>query len=90
MFLFVLGIIDVLAGVSLLVPNFLGFYLGIAMALKGLSSMLGMATGDAMIVIMGILDVLTGIMLLTGFIIPWFWLIVLIKGIFSLVSGLGS
>lgn len=90
MFLFLLGIIDILAGASMVFPNFLGFYLGIAVALKGLSSLLGFASGDVGIAAMGLIDIATGIMLLTGFIVPWFWLIVLIKGIFSLASGIGS
>jgi uncharacterized membrane protein HdeD (DUF308 family) len=82
--------IDILAGVSLLIPNFLGFYLGIAMLLKGLSSMLGLPTGDLGIVIMGIVDIIAGIMLLTNFSIPWFWIILMIKGVYSLIAGMAS
>ena len=90
MLLFILSIIDILTGVSLMFPNFLGFYLGILVILKGLSSMLGIPTGDTGIVIMGFIDIAAGAMLLTGFIVPWFWLIPLIKGVYSLVLGLAS
>lgn len=82
--------IDILAGVSLLIPNFLGFYLGVAMLLKGLSSMLGLPTGDLGIVIMGIIDIIAGIMLLTNFSIPWFWVLLMIKGVYSLIAGMAS
>lgn len=89
MLMLILGIIDLLAGASMLIPNFLGFYIGIAMLLKGLSSMLGFATGDALIIVMGVIDVVAGIMLLASFFVPWLWLIIVIKGMFSIVSGLG-
>lgn len=82
--------LDILAGVSLLIPNFLGFYLGIVILLKGLSSMLGLPTGDLGIVIMGIVDIIAGVMLLTNFSIPWFWILPMIKGVYSLIAGLGS
>jgi hypothetical protein len=83
--------IDVLAGITLLFPNFLGFYLGIAILLKGLSSMFGIPMGDIGIVIMGVIDIVTGLILLNIlFVIPWFWLIIIIKGIYSMLSGLGG
>lgn len=90
MILFALGIIDTLAGISLLFPNFLGFYLGIIVLLKGLSSMFGLPTGDMGIVIMGIIDITVGAILLLNFSVPWFWLLPIIKGIYSLLAGLGS
>lgn len=90
MLLVILSVIDILVGVSLMFPNFLGFYLGIIVLLKGLSSMLGIPTGDIGIVIMGFIDIAAGAMLLSGFIIPWFWLIPLIKGVYSIIVGLAS
>lgn len=90
MFLIALSIIDILVGISLIFPNFLGFYLGILVILKGLSSMLGIPTGDLGIVIMGVIDIIAGIMLLTNFIVPWFWLLPMIKGIYSLMVGFAS
>lgn len=85
MILLLLSIIDVLVGVTLMFPNFLGFYLGIIVLLKGLSSMLGIPTGDIGIVVMGIIDLIAGAMLLTGFSIPWFWLLPMLKGVYSLI-----
>ena len=87
MLLIVLSLIDILTGISLMFPNFLGFYLGIIVLLKGLSSMLGIPTGDIGIVIMGGIDIATGVMLLTGFSIPWFWLLPLLKGVYCLILG---
>jgi len=89
MLLLILGIVDVLVGVSLVFPNFLGLYLGIITIIKGLSSMLGLPTGDIIIVLFGLMDMAAGIMLLTGFSVPWFWLIIVIKGMFSVISGMG-
>lgn len=85
-----LGLVDIFAGVSLLVPNFLGFYMGIAMLLKGLSSMLSLTEGNLMIVAMGLLDIAAGAMLVFGFSLPWFWLIIVLKGVYSIIAGLGG
>jgi len=85
MLLLALSIVDILVGISLMFPNFLGFYLGIIVLLKGLSSMLGIPTGNIGIVIMGVVDIIAGIMLLTSFSIPWFWLLPLLKGIYCLI-----
>ena len=90
MLLIALSLIDVLVGVTLMFPNFLGFYLGILVLLKGLSSMLGIPTGDIGIVIMGCIDVIAGIMLLANFSIPWFWLLPMLKGVYCLILGFAS
>ena len=90
MLLLALSLIDVLVGVTLMFPNFLGFYLGILVLLKGLSSMLGIPTGDIGIVIMGIIDIIAGIMLLVNFAIPWFWLLPMLKGVYCLVLSFAS
>ena len=90
MILAILGIIDILAGISLLVPNFLAFYLGIIIILKGISSMFGVATGNVAIIVMGIVDIIAGILLVSGFSLPLIWLLMIVKGFFSLVSGLGN
>ena len=71
-------------------PNFLGFYLGVLILLKGLSSMLGIPTGDVGIVIMGGIDIIAGIMLLINFSIPWFWLLPMLKGVYCLILGFAS
>ena len=90
MILVILGIIDILAGVSLIIPNFLAYILGIVVILKGISSILSIATGNIAIVAMGVLDVIAGIMLLLSFSFPIIWILMILKGFFSLVSGLGN
>jgi uncharacterized membrane protein HdeD (DUF308 family) len=90
MILLALSIVDILVGITLMFPNFLGFYLGVIVLLKGLSSMLGIPTGDIGIVIMGCIDIIAGIMLLINFSIPWFWLLPMIKGIYCLIISFAS
>ena len=89
MLLFILGLIDLLTGITLLFPNFLAFYIGVIILLKGITSMFGIPTGDIGIVIMGVIDMVAGIMLLTGFSLPWFWLLPTLKGIYSMLAGFG-
>jgi len=91
MFLTILGLIDIAVGISLIFPNFLGFYLGIISSLKGTSSTIGgITTKNIVFITLGIIDLTAGIMLIFGFSIPWFWALVIIKGIYSLIAGLGS
>ena len=90
MLLAILGIVDILGGIILLFPNFLAFYLGIIIILKGLSSMLSLASGNLAIIILGIVDIIAGIMLIFSFSLPFIWLILIVKGFFSLVSGMGG
>jgi len=90
MFLLALSLLDIAVGISLMFPNFIGFYLGILVLLKGLSSMLGIPTGDVGIVIMGGVDMVAGIMLLTSFFVPWFWFLPLLKGIYCLILSFAS
>jgi len=90
MFLLALSLLDIIVGITLMFPNFLGFYIGVLILLKGLSSMLGIPTGDIGIVIMGIIDIIAGIMLLVNFAIPWFWILPMLKGIYCLILSLAS
>ena len=91
MFLIILSIIDILVGISLIFPNFLTFYLGIASSLKGLSSFIGGFTmKEFVFVILGVTDIIAGLMLIFSFSIPWFWILPMLKGIYSLIVGLGS
>ena len=90
MILTILGFLDIIAGACLLFPNFLSFYIGIIILLKGLSSMTAIPSGDIGILIMGAIDISSGIILLLNFSIPWLWLILIVKGIYSLIIGLAS
>jgi hypothetical protein len=89
MLLWIFGLIDLIAGISLVLPNFLGFYLGVIELLKGGSSIIG-GIGDAGFVILGIMDVLAGIMLLAGFSVPLFWILFLIKGVFTTIFSISD
>jgi hypothetical protein len=91
MLLAIFAIIDMAVGVSLLFPNMLSFYLGIISSLKGLSSVVGGVTsGEVIFLILGAIDLTAGLMLVLNFSFPWFWILPMIKGVFSLVSSLGS
>jgi len=90
MILVILSLIDILAGISLIFPNFLVFYLGIIVTIKGASSIIGSFAMKYFFEVMGFIDLITGLMLLLGFSIPWFWILPIIKGIYSLIVGLGN
>lgn len=89
MFVTILSLIDILAGISLAFPNFLSFYLGIIILIKGISSVVGSFASGFFFEIMGIIDLITGILLLLNFNLPWFWLLPILKGIFCLLIGFG-
>ena len=86
--LFLLGVLDILGGVFMFFPGSIAFFLGLLIILKAVSSMFGIVTGNMAIIVMGIIDLAAGISLVLGFFIPWLWLLVIIKGAYSLVAGL--
>lgn len=88
MILVILGFLDILVGASLLFPNFLAFYLGVVILVKGISSIAGSFAAKYFFDFMGFIDVIAGVILLFNFSIPWFWLLPMIKGIYSLITGL--
>ncbi len=88
MILAILGLFDIIVGVSLAFPNFLVFYIGIIVLIKGISSIVGSFAAKYFFDFMGFIDVIAGVILLLNFSIPWFWLLPLIKGIYSLVVGM--
>jgi|WetSurMetagenome_2_1015567.scaffolds.fasta_scaffold444489_1 hypothetical protein len=91
MLLALFALIDFAAGISLIFPNPLGFFIGSLSAIKGLTSFVGgLGAGENIILIMGIIDILTGIMLVFNFSLAYFWLIVLAKATYSLVFSFGS
>lgn len=90
MLLTILSLIDIAVGISLMFPNFLSFYLGIIVSLKGVSSTLGgLGMREFIFVILGIIDIVAGLMLIFSFNVSWFWILPMLKGIYSLISGLG-
>ncbi|NIO44795.1 MAG: hypothetical protein GTN36_04555 [Candidatus Aenigmarchaeota archaeon] len=90
MFLAILGFLDVLVGISLIYPNFLAFTLGVLVLLKGTFSVIGSFASGSFFDFMGFIDLIAGIMLIFGFFIPWFWILPMIKGAYSIVVGLVS
>ena len=90
MLIAILGFLDILVGISLMFPNFLAFTLGVLVLLKGIFSVVGSFASGFFFDVMGFIDLIAGIMLIFGFFIPWFWLLPMIKGIYSLIVGLGS
>lgn len=90
MILALLGILDIIAGISLVYPNFLVFYLGIIILVKGIFSVVGSFAVKYFFDVMGFIDVVAGVILVFNFSIPWFWLLPMIKGIYSLIVGMSS
>lgn len=89
MIIALLGILDILAGISLVFP-FLTFYLGISMLIKGIFSIAGSFASKFFLDFMGFIDLIVGLMLLFHFSIPFFWIFPVIKGAYSLIVGLAS
>ena len=90
MLLIILSLIDIAVGISLIYPNFLAFYLGIIVLLKGISSVVGSILAKDFIIFLGLIDLIAGLMLIFNFSISWFWVLPMLKGIYCLVVGLGS
>jgi uncharacterized membrane protein HdeD (DUF308 family) len=88
MILTILGFLDILVGVSLLFPNFLAFYIGVIILVKGISSIVGSFAVKYFFDVMGFIDVIAGMILVFNFSIPWFWILPMLKGIYSLVAGM--
>ena len=85
-----LGFLDILVGISLVFPNFLAFYLGLIVLIKGISSVVGSFAVGFFFDVMGFIDLAAGIILLLGFSVPWLWILPMIKGVYSLIDGLAG
>jgi len=90
MIIAILGILDILAGISLVFPNFLVFYLGVIILIKGIFSIVGSFASKFFLDFMGFIDLIVGLMLLFNFSIPFFWILPIIKGAYSLIVGFSS
>ena len=66
------------------------FYVAVLLLLKSISSLIGGLIEKNFIVILGLIDLLAGLMLLFNFIVPWFWLLLMIKGCYSFIVGIFS
>ena len=89
MIIAVLGFLDIIVGISLLFPNFLSLYLGIIILIKGIFSIIG-SLESKFFLLLSLIDVTAGIILLFNFSIPWFWLLPMIKGVYSLIVGMAN
>ena len=93
MLLIILSLIDIITGLFLLFPNIfptVSFYLGIIVLIKGLCSIGGSLLAKDWIVLLGIIDLIAGLMLIFNFSFPWFWMLMILKGIYCLIVGFGS
>ena len=90
MILAVLGILDIIAGICLVYPNFLVFYVGVIILIKGMFSIIGSFAVKYFLDFMGFIDLVVGLMLLFNFSIPFFWILPIIKGVYSLIVGFTS
>jgi hypothetical protein len=89
----ILGLIEVIVATHLMwpfIPQDWLLYIAIFYFLKSFSSFLGSFMMGFIWEFMGLVDLLLVIAIILDINIPFLWLALLIKGIFSFVSGLGS
>ncbi|MBR9682682.1 MAG: hypothetical protein GOV02_03315 [Candidatus Aenigmarchaeota archaeon] len=93
-FLILLGIIDIIAGLALasfeLFPPSIMHFLGILMLLKGLYSFITSLLGGFPFDLLGLLDILAGIALLLLLPFNILWIPLIIKGVYSIVIGFAT
>ena len=93
MLLAVISLIDLIAGVLLMLPDVfpqITFYVAVLLILKSISTLMGGLLERSFFVVLGLIDLLAGFMLLFNFIVPWFWLLLMIKGSYSFIVGVVS
>ena len=90
MIIAILGILDIIAGISLIFPNPLVYYIGIIILIKGIFSVVASFAAKYFLDFMGFIDIAVGIILLFHFSIPFFWILPIIKGVYSLIAGLSQ
>jgi hypothetical protein len=93
MLLALVSLIDLIAGVLLMLPGIfpsIVFYVAVLMIIKAISTLIGGLLGRSFIIILGLIDLLGGLMLLLNFNVPWFWLLLMIKGSYSFIVGVIS
>ncbi len=88
MILLLLGLLDVIAGISLLYPGMffsILFYIAIAVLIKGFYSFGSSVLNNYWLDWMGAVDMVTGIIILTGLHVPYFWVIPVMKGLYTVL-----
>ena len=89
MILLILGVLDIVIGISL-VMTWTVTLLGMFALLKGLWSLLSSIVSGFWFDVLGLIDVLAGISLLLGWSIPLLWLFVIAKGFWSIMMSYAS
>ena len=91
MILAVLGLIDVIAGILLFLesaaPGSYVTWVGFLVLLKAAYSIVTSIASKFYFDIFGIIDLITAFLMLTAFYVPFFWLLPLLKGIYSIFVG---
>jgi hypothetical protein len=90
MMLAVLGILDIVIGLSILFRDFFAgvvMILGLIALLKGIFSVLGGMMSGFFFDILGWIDLAAGVILLFNLSVPLFWIVVIIKGVYSIIMG---
>jgi len=90
MLLVILGVIDVLVGITLIFPNFLVTWLAWIVLIKGIFSVGGSAAAGYFFDFMGWIDLVAAVLLFFNLSVPWFWLLPLVKGVYSIFMGMIS
>jgi hypothetical protein len=93
MLLLILGALDIFAASLLLFAGVfpeIAYLMGIIILFKGRFSVIGAAAGGYFFDIMGWIDLIAGMCLCFGISIPFIWLILFLKGVFSILSGIGN
>ena len=90
MFVALLGFLDLFATAMLLWPDLWAdilVTLGIIYLIKGGISFVGSVLGGFWFDVMGIVDLLVAVSLIFAFEIPFLWVALLVKGLFSAATG---
>jgi len=89
MFAALLGVLDIITGICLalgLKGSIIGI-IGMIILAKGILSLLGSFVTQHFLDWMGYIDVIAGVCLIAGFSIPYFWLLPIFKGTYSILTG---
>lgn len=87
MILKILGFLDVITSIALFLgsQNTLFMTIGVIIFIKGVYSIVSSVASGYYFDIMGVIDLISGICLLSGFGIPFLWLVMLAKGAYSMI-----
>jgi len=89
----ILGLIETIVAIHLVwpfLPNEWMLYIAIFYFFKSISSFLGSFLMGFIFEFMGLIDILVAASIILAVPIPFLWLALLIKGMFSMFSGFGS